>query len=102
MIRANITLDKQHESASHYVSCSVQDNCQIPCFHRHKTVAEAAACIESASGFVRAVANGRMRPLTYEEQEGLIAALAGLFFAEKELSRNTANFCGCDVWIFLP
>jgi diguanylate cyclase (GGDEF)-like protein len=88
VIRGNITLDQQDESASHYVACSVQDNCQIPCFHQHNTVAEAAACIESPSGFVRAVTNGRMRPLTYEEQEGLITALAALFFAEKELSRK--------------
>jgi diguanylate cyclase (GGDEF)-like protein len=88
VIRGNITLDQQDESASHYVACSVQDNCQIPCFHQHNTVAEAAACIESPNGFVRAVTNGRMRPLTYEEQEGLITALSALFFAEKELSRK--------------
>ena len=88
MISAKVTLDKYDEFASHYVACSVQDNCQIPCWHRHKTVAEAAACIQSAGGFVRAVANGRMRFLTYEEQEGLIAALSRLFFAEKELSRK--------------
>jgi diguanylate cyclase (GGDEF)-like protein len=88
VIRTNLTLDKQDESTSHYVACSIQDNCQLPCWHRHKTVAEAAACIQSVGGFVRAVANGRMRFLTYEEQEGLVTALSALYFAEKELSRK--------------
>lgn len=88
MIRATLTLDKKDDSATHYVACSIQDNCQIPCWHQHKTVADAAACIQSPGGFVRAVTNGQMRFLTYEEQEGLINALSALLSAEKELSRK--------------
>ena len=88
MIRATLTLDNKDGSSTHYVACSVQDNCQIPCWHQHKTVADAAGCIQSPDGFVRAVTNGQMRFLTYEEQEGLITALSALLSAEKELSRK--------------
>ena len=44
--------------------------------------------MQSVGGFVRAVANGRMRFLTSEEQEGLVTALSALYFAEKEISRK--------------
>jgi diguanylate cyclase (GGDEF)-like protein len=88
VIRATVTLDKQDEFASHYVACWAQDNCLIRCWHEHKTIAEAATCIQRTDGLVRAVTEGRERSLTYEEQEGLVRALLELYHAERARSRK--------------
>jgi len=88
VIKANVTLGNQDEFSTHYVVCWVQDNCQIRCWHQHRTVAEAAACVQNAGGFIRAVTNGRERSLTYEEQEGSVRAFLDLYLAERKLSRK--------------
>jgi len=86
VIRANITLDRDDEVTSHYVAFCLQDNQPVSCFHQHKTVSEAAACIQGPGGGVRAITDGRIRPLTYEEQGLLIKALSALYFSERKLS----------------
>lgn len=88
MIQANLSPGDQSEFTTHYVACWVQDNCQIRCWHQHKIISEAANCIQTPGGFIRAVSNGRERCLTYEEQEQYIRALLTLYIAERDSSRR--------------
>src|SRR5438128_11157277 len=74
--------------ATHYVAGWVQDNCQIRCWHQHKTVSEAVACVDSVTGFVMAVTDGRERHLNYEEQGALVRVLLTLYLGERERSRK--------------
>jgi diguanylate cyclase (GGDEF)-like protein len=60
---------------THYIAGWLQGNCSMRCFHQHNTVADAAACIESPSGFVKAVTNNCERPLHPRENEALVSAL---------------------------
>jgi diguanylate cyclase (GGDEF)-like protein len=60
---------------THYVAGWLQGNCSMRCWHQHDTVSDAAACIESPTGFVKAVTNGCERPLTRQELEALSRAL---------------------------
>jgi two-component system, cell cycle response regulator len=71
-------LDQHGEDRSwptHYIAGWLQGNCSMRCFHQHKTVAEAAACMESPTGFVKAVTNNCERPLNPRENEVLISSL---------------------------
>jgi diguanylate cyclase (GGDEF)-like protein len=78
-------------SSTYYVACWFQDNCHVRCWHQHRSVSEAANCIDAAGGFVRAVTDGRERLLTFDEQENLIQAFLRLYLAERELSRKDSK-----------
>jgi diguanylate cyclase (GGDEF)-like protein len=78
-------------SSTHYVACWFQDNCHLRCWHQHRSVSEAAGCLDAAGGFVRAVTDGRERLLTYDEQENLVRACLALYLAEKERSRKDSK-----------
>jgi len=88
VIRAKLTLDRQDQSTTHYVACWFQDNCQIPCWHQHKTIPEAVACIQGIDSSVKAITDGRERPLTDEERDGLFRALLEALSDERELARR--------------
>src|SRR5215475_10977226 len=52
-----------------YYSAAWTDcGCFITCFHLHRTVSQAVACICTAGGYVVAVQNGVMRSLTEAEE----------------------------------
>jgi len=55
-------------SSMHYSAAWTECGCLISCWHEHKTVPEAAACIPCAGGYVVAVENGVMRSLTADEE----------------------------------
>jgi diguanylate cyclase (GGDEF)-like protein len=89
VIRANATPDRQDESTTHYVAFSFQDNCLIPCWHQHNTIREAvASCIRNIDDTVKAITDGRERPLTAEEQAILFRALLELYLEEKEVAHR--------------
>jgi hypothetical protein len=69
--------DQNGGSSTRYVACWSQDNCQVRRWHEHKSVSEAARCIDGAGGFVKAVTDGRELPLTYDEQENLVRLIIG-------------------------
>src|SRR5215475_3395775 len=54
-------------SSSYYSAAWTECGCFITCFHLHRTVSQAVACICSAGGYVVAVQNGVMRSLTEAE-----------------------------------
>ena len=51
----------------YYSAAWTECGCLISCWHKHKTVLEAASCIPCAGGYVVGVENGAMRALTAEE-----------------------------------
>lgn len=87
MIQAHATPDGQDQSTTHYVAFSFQDNCLIPCWHRHQTIREAvASCIRNIDDTVKAFTDGRERLLSAEEHSLLFRALLELYLEEKELA----------------
>ena len=56
---------------THYVSYSIQDDEINRCPHVHHTLPDAASCIGDATGFIRAVNNGKERPLNGAERESV-------------------------------
>ena len=83
--------NQNNGGSTHYVACWSQDNCQVRCWHQHRSVSEAAGCIDVSGGFVKAVTDGRERSLTYDEQENLVRAFLTLYLAEKEVSRKDSK-----------
>ena len=75
-------------SNTHYVACSAQDNRLVPCSHLHRTIAEAAACIESVDGSIRAFTDGQERALTREELNKLVTELLALVHLHKQIARQ--------------
>jgi hypothetical protein len=52
----------------HYFAAWTDGGCLLGCFHEHKTVTSAAACVSSAGGYVVAVENGKLRELNEVEE----------------------------------
>lgn len=75
-------------SATYYVAFWSEDNLLVLCGHQHKTLADAAACIQGTDGFVRAFTDGHERPLTNVEQDELVRALLALYLRFRDLSRK--------------
>jgi diguanylate cyclase (GGDEF)-like protein len=75
-------------SASYYVAYWSEGKLVILCGHQHETLSEAAACIQSVNGSVKAVTGGQERPLSSEEGEELRKSLLALFLEARELSRR--------------
>jgi hypothetical protein len=55
-------------SSTYYSAARTEYGCLITCWHHHRTVREAVACIRSAGGYVVAVDSGLMRSLTVGEE----------------------------------
>src|SRR5438445_11782104 len=83
--------NQNNGGSTHYVACWSQDNCQVRCWHQHRSVSEAAGCIEGAGGFVKGVTDCRNRSLTYDQQTNIVRAFLTLYLAEKEVSRTDSE-----------
>jgi hypothetical protein len=61
-------LGRNPVSSIYYSAAWTECSCLITCWHHHRTVSEAVACIRSAGGYVVAVHAGVMRSLTVAEE----------------------------------
>jgi len=75
-------------STTRYVACWSEGNLLLLCGHQHKTLSEAAACIQGADGSIKAFTDGRERSLTTRENGALIRALLELYGHAKKFSRE--------------
>jgi hypothetical protein len=66
-------------SSIYYSAAWTECGCFTTCWHLHRTVIEAVACIRNAGGYVVAVQDGTMRSLTAAEECGFPGAGASLF-----------------------
>jgi len=82
------TIWRSGDGSTRYVACWSEGNVPIFCGHQHKTLPEAAACIQVADGYVKAFTEGRERPLTTQENGALIRALLELYGRAKKFSRE--------------
>jgi len=73
------------DGSTRYVACWSEDNAPVFCGHQHKTLPEAAACIQGVDGSLKAFTEGRERPLTTKEHEALVTALLALCHDQREL-----------------
>ena len=61
----------------YYLAAWTDSGCILGCDHKHLTVLSAVACISSAGGYVVAVENGTLRPLTSREEQEFQFAMYG-------------------------
>ena len=88
MNQHNLPCEGHFQSNTHYVAFSLQDDCLVACCHLHRTIADAAACIEGADGCVKAYTDGQERQLSIAELNKLVTELLGLLRHHKEIARR--------------
>jgi diguanylate cyclase (GGDEF)-like protein len=75
-------------TTTHYVAYWSEEKLTILCGHQHSSLRDAAACIKSADGSVKAFTDGQERPLTNKEMQGMIGALLDLYDCAKKVARE--------------